>query len=144
MDAEDLAYAGIAEQARLLQAREISSRELVDVYLDRIERIDPELNSFQSVFADEARAEAAAADERLAAGESAPLLGVPVAFKDELDLVGHVTRHGTLGYDEPATADAEHPRRIRDAGAVVLGKTNLPELAICGFTERANEPQPGH
>ncbi len=135
MDPVDLAFAGIAEQARLLREKEISSRELVDLYLGRIERIDPGLNSFREVFADRARASAAAADERLAAGESAPLLGVPVAFKDELDITGTLTRHGTRGYDDPATADAEHVRRILGAGAIALGKTNLPELAICGFTE---------
>ncbi len=135
MDAEDLAFAGIAAQADLLRSREVSSRELVDVYLDRIERIDPQLNAFRDVFADQARAAAAVADERLAAGASAPLLGVPVAFKNELDIAGEVTRHGTDAYDEPAPDDAEHVRRIREAGAVILGTTNLPELAICGFTE---------
>ena len=135
MDDTELAFAGIAEQSSLLAERAVSSRELVELYLARIERIDPELNAFREVFAEQARVEAARADERLAAGEQRPLLGVPVAFKDELDLTGSVTRHGTQGYDQPATADAEHVRRIRDAGAIVLGKTNLPELAITGFTE---------
>lgn len=135
MDGSDLAYAGIVEQARLIRAKEVSSRELVDVYLERIERIDPHLNAFREVFADEARIAAAHADERVAAGESAPLLGVPVAFKDELDMEGRVARHGTNAYDEPATANAVHVQRLLDAGAIAVGKTNLPELAICGFTE---------
>lgn len=135
MDAEDVAFAGIAAQADLLRSREISSRELVDLSLARIERIDPELNAFREVFAQEARAAAGAADERLARGEQAPLLGVPVAFKDELDMEGRVARHGTSAYDEPAVANAVHVQRILDAGAVALGTTTLPELAICGFTE---------
>ncbi|MEA1903778.1 MAG: amidase [Actinomycetota bacterium] len=135
MDAEGLAFSGIAEQARLLADREISSRELVDLYLGRIERIDPELNAFSKVFADAARDAAALADKRLASGDSAPLLGVPVAIKDELDIVGEVATHGTRGYEEPAAADAEHVRRLRKAGAIILGKTHLPELAIVGFTE---------
>lgn len=135
MEPADLAFAGIAEQARRLARREISSRELVDLYLDRIERLDPQLNAFSKVFADEARETADAADERLAKGESSPLLGVPVAVKDELDIVGEVATHGTRGYEDPAKEDAEHVRRLREAGAVFIGKTHLPELAIFGFTE---------
>lgn len=138
MDAEDLAFAGIAEQARLLRSRAVSSRELVDVYLDRIDRLDERatgLNSFREVFVVDARAAAARADERLAAGESGPLLGVPVAFKDELDIAGRVAQHGTSAYDAPATTTAVHVQRLLDAGAINIGMTNLPELAICGFTE---------
>lgn len=131
----DLAFAGIAEQARLLAAREVSSRELVDLYLERISRLDAQLNAFSEVFGEEARASAAEADERLAGGEPAPLLGVPIAVKDELDMAGEVATHGTRGYEEPAEEDAEHVRRLRDAGAVFIGKTHLPELAIFGFTE---------
>lgn len=138
MDAEDLAFAGIAEQARLLRAGTVSSRDLVDLYLDRIDRFDDRatgLNAFREVFGVEARAAAAAADERRATGETAPLLGVPVAFKDELDIAGRVARHGTDAYFEPASANAVHVQRVVDAGAVPIGVTNLPELAICGFTE---------
>ncbi|HEX4980341.1 MAG TPA: amidase [Ilumatobacteraceae bacterium] len=135
MDALELAYAGIAAQARMIRDGEISSRELVEVYLERIERIDPRLNSFREVFADDALVAAAAADERVARGETAPLLGVPVAFKDELDIIGRVTHHGTNAYDRPAAANSVHVQRILDAGAIALGTTNLPELAICGFTE---------
>ena len=131
----DLAYAGIAEQARLLAAGEVSSRELVDIYLERIERLDPTLNAFREVFFEDARNAAAEADALLANGEALPLLGVPVAVKDELDIAGRLTRHGTEGYADVATEDAEHVVRIRRAGAVILGKTNLPELAITGVTE---------
>ncbi|MDJ0924081.1 MAG: amidase [Acidimicrobiia bacterium] len=135
MDAEELAFSGIAAQANLLRARQVSSRELVGVYLDRIEQIDPQINAFIDVFADEALDAAAAADERIASGESAPLLGVPVAIKDELDIAGTVARHGTAGYSQPASTDCVHVARLRTAGAILMGKTHLPELAITGFTE---------
>ena len=132
---EDLAFAGIAAQAQLIRDRAVTSVELIEVYLERIGRIDATLNSFREVFAEDARAAADEADKRVANGETGPLLGVPVAFKDELDIIGRVAQHGTNAYEEAATANAVHVQRILDAGAVNLGVTNLPELAICGFTE---------
>ncbi len=84
----------------------------------------------------ESLAAADAADGRRDGGAQAPMLGVPIAIKDELaELAGDVTRVGTDAFDEVATTDSEMVRRLRDAGAVIVGKTNLPELAICGFTE---------
>jgi amidase len=135
MDPDDLAFAGAARQAELLRGGEVSSVELTELYLGRIERIDPKLNSFRDVFAGGARAEAKAADERRAAGAEAPLLGVPIAIKDTTDIAGDVTMLGTSAFEQPAAADSELVRRLREAGAVILGKTNLPELAIHGFTE---------
>jgi amidase len=135
MDAPDLAFAGAARQAEMLRAGETSSVELTALYLRRIDELDPELNAFRDLFAGSARVEAKAADERRSKGEDAPLLGVPVAIKDTVDMAGDVTMLGTAGFDRPAARDSEIVRRIRDAGAVILGKTNLPELAIHGFTE---------
>lgn len=135
MDEVELAYAGIARQAELLRGREISSRELVELYIARIERIDPRLNSFRVVLAERARDEADEADRRLAAGEDGPLLGVPVALKDNVDVAGELTAMGTAGWDEPAASDSAHYRRLREAGAVLIGKTNLSDLAIWPFTE---------
>jgi amidase len=135
MDATELAFAGIARQAELIRARELSPRELVDVYLERIERIDPGLNSFRVVLAERARAEADQAGSRVAAGDERPLLGVPVAVKDNMDLAGEVTTHGSAGHGGPADRDSEHVRRLREAGAIVIGKTHLPELAIFPWTE---------
>jgi amidase len=135
VDAEELAFAGIARQAELIRAGEISSRELVDLYLERIERLNPRLNAFTDVLGESALAEADAADERRASGGEAPLLGVPVAIKDIVDVEGVVTQFGTRAFDAPAAADGEMVRRLRRAGAVILAKTTLPELAICGFTE---------
>jgi amidase len=135
MDAAELAYLGIARQAELVRAGEVSSRELVELYLERIERLDPRLNSFRTVMVDSALAEADRADARRSAGEELPLLGVPVAIKDGVDVAGEVTTHGTDAVEAPAAEDAEMVRRLRGAGAIVIGKTNLPELAAHGFTE---------
>ncbi|HEX8053169.1 MAG TPA: amidase family protein, partial [Thermoleophilaceae bacterium] len=135
MDATDLAYAGIARQAELIRARELSPTELVNLYLDRIERIDPRLNAFRVVFADRARAEAQQAEGRVGAGDERPLLGVPVAIKDNIDTAGDLTTNGSAAYGEPPQRDAEMVRRLREAGAIVIGKTHLPELAIWPATE---------
>ena len=138
MDRSDLAFAGAARQAELVRAGEVSSRELVELYLERIARLDAELNAYRVVMAETALAEADEADRRRAAGEDAPLLGVPLAVKDSVDVAGQVTTHGTGAYGPPATEDAEVVRRLRAAGTVILGKTNLPELAIMGTTESPN------
>jgi amidase len=140
MDAIDLAYAGIARQAQLIAGGEISSRELVDLYLQRIERFDPELNAFRAVLGERARLEADQADARRGAGGDAgarPLLGVPIAVKDDIDVAGELTSYGTSAQDEPKRADAEVVRRLREAGAVIIGKTNVPELTLWPFTETA-------
>ena len=129
-DAADLAYAGVARQAELVRSGAVGARELVELSLERIERLDPSLNAFRVVRAERARAEADAAQARLAAGETAPLLGVPIAVKDNMDVAGEVTAHGTGVAVEPAAADCEVVRRLRAAGAVVVGKTNMPELAL--------------
>jgi amidase len=135
LDAGDLAYAGIAAQAELLRSREVSPRELLDVCLERIDRIDPRLNSFRVVYHERARAEAEQAEARLAGGDERPLLGVPVAVKDNLDMAGEVSMHGSRAYDKPAADDAEVVKRLRAAGAVIVGRTHMPELAIFPFTE---------
>ena len=110
----------------------------MDLYLERIERLDPKLNAFRVVFAERARMEADQADARRGAGDSSrPLLGVPIAVKDEIDVAGEVTALGTNARDEPAREDSEVVRRLRAAGAVIIGKTNVPELCIWPFTETA-------
>lgn len=133
----DIAFAGAAKQAEMVRAGEVSPTELVRLHLDRIERLDPQLNSFRVVLAERALLEAEQAEARLKGGDERPLLGVPIALKDTTDLAGELTTLGTDGYSEPAAADSEMVRRLREAGAIVVGKTLLPELAICGFTESA-------
>jgi amidase len=135
MRGDELAFAGIARQAELVRGGEVSPRELVQLYLDRIGRLDPDLNAFRTVMAERALTEAAQAESRKAAGGDRPLLGVPVAVKDNVDVAGEVTTHGTGAYGGPAAEDGEIVKRLRAAGAIVIGKTHLPELAIFGFTE---------
>jgi amidase len=131
----DLAFAGLDEHLRLLAAGQTTSEELTALFLDRIERYDPAVNAYRAVFGERARAEAAQADARRRAGDDRPLLGVPIAIKDDADLAGEVTTWGTSANETPADADAEVVRRLRAAGAVILGKTNVPELMITPFTE---------
>jgi amidase len=135
MDATDLAFAGIARQVDMLAAGEVSSRELVELYLERIERLDTQLNAFRVLFAERALLEADQADARRGAGGGRALLGVPIAVKDDIDVAGEVTALGTNAHGGPAPADAEVVCRLRDAGAIVIGKTNVPELCIWPFTE---------
>ena len=135
VDRDDLAFAGVARQAELIRAGEVTSRELVTLYLERIERLDKQLNAFRTVFTDRALVDAQQADGRRGAGDERPLLGVPIAVKDVEDVTGEVTSWGTAANQKPATADSELVRRLRAAGAVLIGKTNLPELAIIGDTE---------
>jgi amidase len=134
---DDLAFAGAARQAEMVRAGEVSPTELVRLYLERIDRLEPRLNSFRAVLAERALLEAEQAEARLEGGEERPLLGVPVALKDNHDLAGELTTYGTDGFVDPAPADAAMVRRLRQAGAIVVGKTLLPELAVCGFTESA-------
>ena len=115
----------------------MSPTELVKLSLERIARLDPELNSFRKVFAEKALLEAEQAEARVKAGDERPLLGVSIAIKDETDVAGEVKSNGTDAYTEPAKADSEMVRRLREAGAIIVGLTLLPEMAICGFTESA-------
>src|SRR4051812_26534612 len=106
MDATELAYSGAAQQARLIAAGEVSASEVVEAVLRRIERLDPQLNAFRVVLAERALAEADRADDRRGAAEPRPLLGVPVAIKDDTDVAGVPTARGTAAADlTPRAAD---------------------------------------
>lgn len=135
MDSIEIAFAGAAEQARLLAAGTISAPALLELYLRRIGRLNPQLRGYRVVLAESARQEAAAAQIRLDSGERLPLLGVPIAIKDDVDVAGEVTTYGTGAYGPAKTEDAEVVRRLRAAGAVIIGKTAVPELMIWSFTE---------
>ncbi len=135
MDATDLAYAGAAEQARLVREGEVSAREVVEATLERIARVDPQLNAYRVVFADRALAEADQADARSGAGQERPLLGVPVAIKDDADVAGELTCWGGSAHGGPRPVDSDVVARLRRAGAIIIGKTNVPELTIWPFTE---------
>jgi amidase len=137
MDAADLAFAGIARQAELVRDGEVTPRELVELFLERIARIDPALNAVLATYGERALAEAEQAAGRRGAGDERPLLGVPILIKDDVDIGGEVTAYGSSANDRPAAADAEAVRRLRAAGAIVLGKTQTPELMQWPFTESA-------
>ncbi|GAA4894283.1 amidase [Streptomyces coeruleoprunus] len=126
---------GLAGQAEELRSGRVTSVALVQASLGRIEATRASLNAFRCVRADAALAEAEEADRRLAAGERLPLLGVPVAVKDDTDVAGLPTRFGCAGDIPPATAHGEAVRRLRAAGAIVVGKTNSCELGQWPFTE---------
>jgi amidase len=134
---DEIAFAGAVRQAEMVRGGEVSPTELVGLHLERIDRLDPQLNSFRIVLAERAMREAEQAEARLKAGDERPLLGVPIALKDTHDLAAELTTNGTDAFPEPAAADSEMVRRLREAGAIVVGKTLAPELAIAGFTESA-------
>ncbi|MFD3548105.1 amidase [Streptomyces sp. NPDC058655] len=127
--------AGLVEMAAALAEGSVSARLLTERALDRIAVAQPGLNAFRTVRTEAALAEADAADRRLAAGERLPLLGVPLAVKDDMDLAGEPTAFGCAGSFAPKTADCEAVRRLRAAGAVIVGKTQTPELGQWPFTE---------
>jgi amidase len=136
MDSTDLAFAGAATQARLVASGEVSARELAEATLERIEALDGRLNAYRVVRPERALADADAADARRRSGDPGLLLGVPVAVKDDTDVEGEATAKGTAALAvRRAGRDAEVVRRLRAAGAVVVGKTNVPEMLLWPFSD---------
>src|SRR3954471_20299285 len=134
--AENLADLSAAELVRRTASGEVTATAVVDASLDRIERRNPRVNAFSVVLAEQARADAAELDARFAeSGAVGPLHGVPVAIKEEIDVAGCVTTFGGRGNSTPAPADGEVVRRLRQAGAIVVGKTRMPEFGQWPFTE---------
>jgi amidase len=125
----------LAGQAARISGGEVSSVELVDAVLTRIDASRETLNAFRVVRQEQARGEAEDADRRIAAGERLPLLGVPIAIKDDTDLSGHPTAYGCPGDFEPKGEDAVVVKKLKAAGAVIVGKTNSPEIGLWPFTE---------
>ena len=126
----ELLDSSASRQARAVRSKEVSSSELVEAHLDRIEKVNPRLNAVVQMAADRALEAARAADAALKRGQiQGPLHGVPVTFKDAIETGGIVSTGGTLGRRSYVPGeDAEVVRRLRAAGAIVLGKTNCPEL----------------
>jgi amidase len=121
------------EQAELVRSGEISARELVAAALERIEALQPSLNAFVTLCEERALAEA----EAIAPGDPRPLCGVPIGIKDLLSATAGIpTSQGSSGFgDWIADHDSAHVRRLREAGAIVVGKTNTPELGLRPVTE---------
>ena len=129
----------VSETSRLIAAREISSEELVEACLARSREINRDINAFLELFEDSARAQAAAADNRAAAGERlGPLDGVPIALKDNILIEGRAATCASRilgGFVSPY--DASVVARLRRAGAVFLGRTNMDEFAMGSSTENS-------
>lgn len=144
---DELIFASATALAKAIRTKEISSQEVVNAYLERIETVNPRLNAVVQVTADAARDQARAADSALARGDiQGPLHGVPMTIKDSLDTAGVITTGGTQGRQSHVPAqDATVVARLRAAGAILLGKTNTPELTLSIETDnliygRTNNP----
>lgn len=130
-DGQEQGYLEIGAASAALADGSLSSLELTESVLTRIERLNPTLNAYTCVMSDSAQADASAADVRAKSGERlGPLDGIPIAIKDVIDTAGVVTTYGSIKYrDHRPAADAHVVQQLRRAGAVILGKTNTHELA---------------
>lgn len=124
----------LAELADAVRTRHVSAVELVTMALERIDRMNPALNAVTMVRADEALAEARELDER---GPEGALAGLPLLVKDNTDAAGMVTNFGsrTMLGRPPATRSEHTVERMQAAGAIVVGRTNIPEFAFQGYTD---------
>ena len=143
----DLIYSSATSIAQSIRDKEVSAVEVVQAHLDRIAQVNDKLNAVVCLCADRALDEAREADATLARGDAAgPLHGVPMTLKDSLDTEGVVTTGGTTGRrDFIPEQDATVTARLRAAGAILMGKTNTPELTMAGETDnsvygRTNNP----
>jgi amidase len=130
----DRRFPTLTDQLYRLAGGEVTSGELVRRSLHAIDQSQSTLNAFRVILAETALTDAANADRRRADGDQSPLLGVPIAIKDDVDVAGQPTFFGTSGHVQPATQDAEVVRRLKAAGAVIVGKTNTCELGQWPFT----------
>ena len=136
MSADGLNFLSIHELAQQIEQKKVSPREVLDAHLRQIEALDPELNAFITVCADEAREDAAKAESEIQGGHyRGPLHGVPVGIKDIIDTAGVLTTQGSSFFpDNVPAADAECVRKLKEAGAVVVGKCNTHEFAAGSTT----------
>ena len=144
---DGITAASASELAAAIRSKQFSSREVVEAHLQRIATVNPKLNAVVQLTADSARKEADEADAALARGDiKGPLHGVPLTIKDTLETAGVICTGGTKGRANfVPKADATAVARLRAAGGVVLGKTNVPELAGAAETDnlvygRTNNP----
>ncbi|MYH76601.1 MAG: amidase [Acidimicrobiaceae bacterium] len=137
MDVPDFRTVTVEALAALVRDRTLTAAAVTEHALERIEALNPTLNAFVAVDADDARTQAAAIDERLDAGEEVgPLAGIPIGVKDLVDATGFHTSKGAMytRHDPPATSDCTEVARMRAAGCVIVGKTNTPEHGCMGDT----------
>jgi amidase len=133
---DDPLFTSAKKLAELIQTKKLSSVEVTKAYIARIEAVNPKLNAVVFPCFERALEEAARADAALAKGKVfGPLHGVPCTMKDSHDTLGLVSTGGTLGRKgRIASRDATYVQRVRAAGAIILGKTNTPELTLSGQT----------
>src|SRR5690349_4959382 len=133
----DLQFAPAHEIADAVRRRALSPVEVMRATLDRLDRLNPPLNAFVALRADAALDDARALEARVARGEDPGILaGVPFAVKDEEDLGGFPTTHGSAPWRNAVVAhDSTQVARARAAGAIPIGKTNLPEFGSTAFTK---------
>jgi amidase len=139
MPVEEIIYRSAASIAEMIRKKRVSSEEVVRSFLDRIERVNPQLNAVVQLAGDRALAEARDADNGILKGDvKGPLHGVPITIKDSLDAAGIISTGGTKGRSTfVPSQDATVVARLRRAGAIVLGKTNTPELTFSFETDNA-------
>lgn len=130
-------YMSAHELVGLIRARQLSPVEVLEETLDRIEAVNPLINAFVAMRADQAMEEAREQEARIAKGmDPGPLTGIPVGVKDLEDVKGMVTSFGSIPYkDNLSDHDSVQVARLRRAGAIVVGKTNTPEFGFTGFTK---------
>ena len=126
-----------ADLAKAIREKKVSSREVVQAHLARIEAVNPKVNAVTVVLAEEALRAAEAADAQLAVGEEVgPLHGVPITVKEDTDLVGSATTHGIVGLKESMPErDAPVIAHLKQAGAIPIGRTNLPDSGLRWHTD---------
>lgn len=144
---DKIIYASTTELAQAIRNGDISSREVIDAYLQRIEEVNPKINAVVQLVSKEARAQAKEADAAQKRGEiKGPLHGVPMTVKDMVETAGVICTAGTKGRATfIPTQDATVVARLHNAGAILLGKTNMPELGLAFETDnlvygRTNNP----
>ena len=137
MTSTDIIYRSAKSIAHAVRDREVSAVEVVQAHLDRIGEVNGRLNAVVMLCAERALDEARAADAAISRGDAVgPLHGVPMTLKDSLDTEGVVTTGGTLGrLNFVPERDSTVAARLRGAGAILLGKTNTPEITFAGETD---------
>jgi aspartyl-tRNA(Asn)/glutamyl-tRNA(Gln) amidotransferase subunit A len=136
----DFRHSSLAGLAAAVRSKELSARDLVGHALEQIEALNPTINAFVALDGERALAEAARLDDAIARGgadAAGPLAGIPIGVKDNEDAEGFVTTSGsaTRAGNAPSTRDSVHVARLRAAGCIVLGKTNMPEFGLRGETD---------
>ena len=143
----ELIHLSATKLADMIRRKEVSSEEVVNAYIARIKAVNPKINAVVQLADEQALKRAREADQALARGDNwGPLHGVPVTIKDEFETKGIISTIGTLGLkDHVPTEDSTVVRRYKAAGAIILGKTNVPEFLWAAETDnyiygRTNNP----